>query len=302
MHTDHRGKPLLAITLMLCLGFAAATVSEVMARQGQKQQTQGPQIEAAPAGWVNVGYDFDNDGIFEAYEVISIYELQKSQAQRQQSRKSLGQRKNFFEQSSFLEPEKTTADRIKKGALKGRIKAMADVGIVNSNGRNLLAKVETEGGTIATVDLGPLKDLKQLDLQEGDVIKVYGVQGTIDQKAVLVANSLQVSGERMKIDRSKVRPLKKFQAKVLKTREVSHRGKTNLLARVELEDGLKTIVNFGPAADLPVLAEGQQIQFLARITEVEGKKALIAERLRTKGANYLIDWQRVQKNQGESKA
>lgn len=302
MRTHHRGKPLLALTLMLCLAVAAATVSQVMAQQEQKKQTADPQIEAAPAGWVNVGYDFDNDGIFEAYEAISVYDLQKSQAQRQQTRKPLGQRKGFFEQSSFLESEKNSDENLKKGALKGRIKAMAEVGIVNSNSRNLLAKIDTEGGTIATVDLGPVKDLKQLDLQEGDVIKVYGVQGNIDQKAVLVANSLQASGKRIKIDRSKVRPLKKFQAKILQTRELSHKGQTNLLARVELEDGLKTIVNFGPAADLPVLVEGQQLQFLARITEVEGKKALIAERLRTKGKNYLIDWRRSQKNKGENEA
>ncbi len=301
MHTHHRGKPLFTLILILALTCAAATVSQVMAEQGEKQQRNtGPQAEAAPVGWVNVGYDYDNDGIFDAYEIISVYDLQKSQAHRQQSRKSLGQRKGFFEQSSFLEPDKSTSERVKKGALKGRIMALADIGIVNSNNRHLLAKIDTEDGSIATVDLGPFKDLKQLDLQKGDVVKVYGIHGNIDQKAILVANSLQMSGQRIKIDRSTIRPLKKFQARILKTKELSQKGETNLLARVELEDGLKTIVNFGPAADLPQLSEGQKIQFLARITEVGGKKALIADSLRTQGKSYMIDWKKDQQKRGKS--
>ena len=87
--------------------------------------------------------------------------------------------------------------------------------------------------------------------------------------------------------------LKKFQATVLDTRTVSKGQRSNLMARLELQNGTRTIANFGPAEQLPQISQGQQVQLLARVTEINGKKALIADRLRMKDKTYRIDWDKV---------
>ena len=258
-----------------------------------RNQNQEKSGQFAPLGWVTVGYDYNNDGIYDAFEMISMYDFQKRKGQRQDSA-SAGS--SNMQQDGRSRGGKATADARKKDMVKGKIMKLKTLNIVNSNRQHVIAKVNTDRGSIANVDLGPKEDLDKLDLQQGSQIKIFGVEGTIDRNGFLMADRLQVNGQRMTIDRKEYRPVKKYAATILKTRSLAKKEIDNTLARVQLEDGIKTTVNLGPADSLPQLSEGQQIQFLGRVTDINGKKALIADSLRMNGQTYPIDWGKARTN------
>lgn len=260
--------------------------------QQRQRQNVSKEVQLDPMGWVTVGYDYNNDGIYDAFEIISVYDLQKRKRQLPDIASAQPYRPQQRDQQ---DTGRSAAANRQKHMVEGNIIKLQTVGIANSDRQHVIAKVNTERDTIANVDLGPKENLGQLDVQQGSHIKVFGVEGTIDKNDFLMADRLQVDGQRISIDRKEYRPLKKYDATVLSTRTLENKELKNTLARVKLEDGLKTIVNLGPANDLPNLSEGQQVQFLARITEVKGQKALIADSLLINGKIYQIDWDKVQK-------
>ncbi len=256
-------------------------------RQGASEQRQQQTVNLwrlDPKGIVNLGYDYNNDGAFDAFETITVYDLQKMQAQRS------GQRAAEQQASG---QETAQARKMQQDQVKGRLISTNEVEIANSGKTHLVAKVETEKG-VANIDLGPQDDLSSLNLQKGQQIQVSGIQGEINDNFMLLANRLQVGDKRVKIDRSETNPLHRLNAKVLNTRTLSRGEHNMLMARVELQNGTKTLVNLGPQQQLPKISQGQQLQILARLTEIDGKKALIADRLRTKGQTFRIDWDQIQ--------
>ncbi len=262
-------------------------------RQGQQRQQQASsgRWQLDPQGWVNLGYDYNNDGIFDAFERITFYDLQKMKASQQQTGSQMQQSNRF---SAWQQGDQVARQNQRQDVVEGNIVEARTVKIANSGQQHVIAKVKNQYGT-AKIDLGPQQNLSSISMQQGDHIKVSGVEGSINDNFILLADRLQVNGQRVEINRQDAKPLKKFEATVLNTRTVSKGQQNNLMARLELQNGTRTIANFGPKAQLPQISQGQQIQLLARVTEIDGKKALIADRLRTQGETYRIDWNQVRK-------
>lgn len=254
-------------------------------RQGssQSEKQEGVNLwKLDPQGTVRMGYDYNSDGIFDAFESITVYDLQKLQTQRQSQRASDRQG-----------GDKYTGQGSQK-EVKGKVIDVNTAQIANTGKTHTVAKINTDKG-IAKIDLGPQENIASLNLQKGAHIKVFGIDGKINDNFILLADRLQVDGKRVNIDRSDSRPLHRLNAKVLNTRTLSREENKILMARVELQNGTKTVVNLGPQQQLPEISQGQQLQILARLTEVDGKKALIADRLRTNGQTYRVDWDEVRK-------
>lgn len=252
-------------------------------RQGFAQQ-QGVNLwKLDPQGTATMAFDFNNDGIFDAHESITVYDLQKMQAQRHGQQISV-------QQGADQRMGQTVQDR--QGELQGRVVDIRTVQIANTGETHLVAKIETDRG-VAKVDLGPQEDLSELNLQKGKYLKVFGFDGKINDNFILLADRLQVDGKRVNIDREDTRPLYRLNATVLNTRSLTKEDNKMVMARVQLQNGTRTLVNLGPQQQLPQISHGQQMQILARLTEIDGKKALIADRLRTNGQTYQVDWEDV---------
>ena len=260
-------------------------------QQGQQRQQQAGQVQVEPMGWVNIGYDYNNDGIFDSFELVTLYDLQKMKASQQQTGSRMQQGERFF---SGQQGEQMARQNQRRDLLEGNIIETRTAQIANTGKKHVIAKVRNQNGT-ATIDLGPQQNLTNISMQHGDHIKVSGVEGTINDNFILLADRLQVNGQRVAINRQDTKPLKKFKATVLDTRTVSKGQTSNLMARLELQNGTRTIANFGPVQQLPQISQGQQVQLLARVTEINGKQALIADRLRTKDKTYQIDWDQIRK-------
>ena len=260
-------------------------------QQGQQRQQQAGQIQIQPMGWVNIGYDYNNDGVFDFFELVTVYDLQKMKSSRQQTGSRMQQGERF---SAGQQGEQVARQNQRQDLLEGNIIETRTAQIANTGEKHVIAKVKNQNGT-ATIDLGPQQNLTNVSMQQGDHIKVSGVEGTINDNFILLADRLQVNGQRVTINRQDSKPVKKFQAKVLDTRTVSKGQRSNLMARLELQNGTRTIANFGPIKQLPQISQGQQVQLLARVTEINGKQALIADRLRTNDKTYQIDWDQVRK-------
>jgi hypothetical protein len=89
--------------------------------------------------------------------------------------------------------------------LNGRLDGFRHVNLrtqQNERNQHSLVRVRLENGRSAIVDLGPKKDLDDLNLQTGKPISIQGRRGTIDGRSVVHANRIRFDGETHQIQRS----------------------------------------------------------------------------------------------------
>ena len=91
-------------------------------------------------------------------------------------------------------------------ALMGKLLGTKEVAIQGYEAKHVLAKIETPSGHIVIADLGLREDLKDARLIEGEQLEIYGVVGRLNERPLLVAESI---GEVINIKRtSNVVPIK----------------------------------------------------------------------------------------------
>jgi hypothetical protein len=83
----------------------------------------------------------------------------------------------------------------------GEILRMKKVDLRGRDASHTVALLRTERGKMGVVDLGPVKQLQSLKLQQGDRIEVRGKPVRVNKRGVLMANSIRKSGQRVGVDR-----------------------------------------------------------------------------------------------------
>jgi hypothetical protein len=289
--------------------------------QQQTQQDRQARVQLTPEDWVWVGYDFDRDGQFDAYEYVASYDLniaREGSAQRMQQQGMQGARQDSRQMPAYYEetPSKQQMRQMTRqmtpkdlDKVQGQIKGMKTISVARLNEQHVLAKLQTQDGRIARVDLGPKQQVKNIDLQRGDQITIFGNRGTINDQTVLVAHSIQHNGRFVDISRANDLDLKRFSATVLDTKTVSFQNRNipqQLFARVRLDNNQTTVVNLGPQKDFSNidLERGDKISMLARPANIDGKLALVAEQVRANG--QVVDISRstaqTQQSQGQQQS
>jgi len=194
--------------------------------------------------------------------------------------------------SGFLRYQRWQPRRV-----EGMIREMKSFVIAGIDEPHRLARMEAGGLEPIIVDLGPEREIQELELQEGDPIVVHGVEGSIDEKPVLVALELATQSRQKEIRRRQDLNLKVIDAKILGIRKAKFERydvPDQMLARVELAEGKGTaVVNLGPVDSYPsdLELQGKTVSLLVRPARIEGKDALVAEEIRLPNEKLIrVDW------------
>jgi len=304
-------------------------------QQGRSSAQGDYRVE--PLGWVGVAYDLNNDGVYETFERVYYYDLEQARRQSrerqmregrgqmrrdegmQQHQPGRGQRQQMDRMQQY-QPGRgqrqqqmgrmqqdyrqrprvpSRIDRSKFEKVDGTITEMKDVKLAGFDEKHVIARIKNRENMVAKVDLGPKGRISDLDIQKGQSVSVWGKRGTINEKYMLMAYWINVDGNRVSIKRPKDMNLKRYTGKILKLKKTAFGEKTgnHVMARVELDQGMKTIVNLGPENQLGNLnvQSGKEFSMLARPVIVNGKKALVAEQVMMGDKTATIDWEKAKK-------
>lgn len=283
----------LFILIAAALVMVSASFNPAVA-QRQPVKSVNPEI-MAPAQpdsgeWIRVGYDDDGDGRIDRFEYLHRVDLESARLSSMQRQEMAG----MSTRDSGRMREAGTAEL---NTVTGRVEDLKRVALAGMEDEHQLAKIRTADGRIARVDLGPAVNLRELDIRPGDTITVHGARGTINDKAMLMANRIEAGGDTLSVGWPYDRQLSRYSGEILGVRTAPFRNTTvpeQVFARVLLDRGGVTTVNLGPRHMLsnmsPEELRGKQISFLAHPAKIGNRVALVAEELRIDGRTFQVDW------------
>lgn len=85
--------------------------------------------------------------------------------------------------------------------LSGRLAGFQKVDMKDEHGAHLFVKLELRDGTKRVVDMGPSVRMDELDLEQGEQVMVSGCKKKIGDRTVLVAEELDLAGDRFRLER-----------------------------------------------------------------------------------------------------
>jgi len=276
------------------LVLASAAFSPAFAQQIEsslKPEAIGPG-RPGTGDWARVGVDYDDDGHIDRIEYLHPRDLERariSSRERQRTAGVSGKAPSAMREISKAGGESNT--------VSGKIEDMRRIMLAGMEDEHQLAKIRTPDGRIARVDLGPVVNLRDLEIRHGDTITVHGKTGTINDKNMLMANRIEIGGHMLSVGWPNDRHLSRYSGEVLSARIAPFRN-TNvpeqMFARVLLDQGGVTTVNLGPSHLLPDMSpqelRGKQISFLAHPAKIGNRVALVSEELRIEGRTVRVDW------------
>lgn len=86
--------------------------------------------------------------------------------------------------------------------LQGELQSFGEVQLRGQQDPHTIVELRLQDGQRALVNLGPRVDPQDLDLQRGDRVTVEGRRGKINQQPVLMATSIEVNGQRTRIQQA----------------------------------------------------------------------------------------------------
>jgi hypothetical protein len=275
----------------------------------QQSMNQNPQYIIQPEGWVRVAYDFDQDGTIDAVEYIYSFDLEQARAASRQraAMSGMGQMygqsmsqnlpgPNRFDQNQFNQNQfgQNQFNRFPNAAgfsqaqqLSGTIADLQTKQLVGMNEAHQIAKLQTRNGQTKKVDLGPISQVSQLNLEEGDDINVTATQGTINQRPVYMARQISNGSQTVQINMPRAQRMMAVQGQIQNVRTTNFRGYNQdiTVANVQLQNGQTVPVILGPSSQLQRmdLSQGEQVSALVSPTRLNGQFALLAKQVNADG-------------------
>jgi len=279
-------------------------------RDRQSGQQSG-QLRLDPRAWVTVGVDYDNDGRFDRFERLYVFDLerarsetarrqnrtaqrdsgQRNSGQRQMGQRQMGQRQMGERQMGERQMAERGSERPlpRTMSVQGTIRQLTSVKMKGQDEQSQLAKIETSEGKRLTACLGPKSNFSELDIRQGDQVQLQGVKARLNGRPILMATKIRHQGQIVSVDLPKRTGLKQAKAEVVNLRKVRFKNYEQpfVIGEVKIQSGQedrerKTLVNFGPANRLQdlQLGEGDRVRILAREGSINGEQAMIAEEVR----------------------
>lgn len=217
-------------------------------------------------------YDWDQDGTFEdANFVVFNWDTGQQQGQSQQARQGSDSKQQVSGSRKHRIEGKVTSKRTAK--VQGQQHVLVTVQKQNDDKKFL-------------VDLGPKKNLQNLDLAEQDKISARGPVVKAAGRQIMLAERVQTNGQTQKIDRSR----EKLTGTIASLKTAESRGKQRQLAILETEDGSKSIVDLGLKDRLNVdLQEDDQITVHGAPVKIQDKRVVLAFKVKHDGETVTID-------------
>lgn len=274
-------------------------------QQSMNDEQVRARYKLQPDSSITMAADYDNDGRFDTFETIYYYDYVRAQ-QANQKRQGASNKQNQgrYNTSGW----KSNDSQQQMTSLSGKIENLRKVRLSDSNQEYLVARVDTEQGDSVTALLGGRSDLARLNLSKGDRVSVKGHRGHVNDKSMLIADSVSSGNRSVSVDMPQTRNLKRAKGDIVSTRNVRFRGfdEQFVVAEVELVSGKTETVNLGPQSKVKSLdlQKGDQVKLLVRPGRVNGERAMIAEQIQANGELVSLprpqDTQRFQRAERDS--
>lgn len=274
---------------------------------GQEQGYQQPyHQQQTQQGDVVVGYDLDRDGLTDAWYKVSREDFQRMLNENRQSLTS-GQtqpERLFGQQGQRFTQQDPWQQQPRMGQQhRGEVTSVRTFHIPEDGKEHLLARVDLESGRRIVVDLGPEENLRNVRIDEGEMITFTGTPSRINNRPVIAANELRAGGRTVQIHTAMDRGaagvwgmqdmqgmqqgqnLRQVRGEIQSTRTTRIDGapEPHTLARLELDDGRTVVIDLGPEQDLQQLnlEEGDEIEALVQPAMINNRTVFKAHELST---------------------
>ncbi len=185
----------------------------------------------------------------------------------------------------------------------GEIERVKKVKVKDGTGDHLIVQMLTDRGRRIFVDLGPAKNLKDIQVISGDEIAVRGPFVRISDRPVLLAQKIHADGQTIRVKRQGPAAASRGKGQQRETASVSGEvkavselkvhgsDKKHLVARLHTQDDRKIIADLGAVKDLRDLQikSGQQLTVQGKKSRVNGLPFIIADQISTDGRTVQID-------------
>ncbi len=196
--------------------------------------------------------------------------------------------------------------------VSGEIERAKKVELRGKNQEHVAVMLTTEHGGHIVADLGPGRNLRDLELTTGDWISARGPIMRINDQLVMIAKEVEADGQVVQIRRpfpgghqssqqaqtqsgqtsqQASRQTLSGQVQTVKELKVKGTGKTHQLVRVKTQEGQQIVADLGTKRELRELnlTNGQQVTIQGRQLRVNGKPFLLADQISTDGKTVQID-------------
>jgi|GEM_PF-1431090 len=230
-------------------------------------------------------YDRNADGTYENYQFYSFTDAQATANQPKSNQPKTSQPQALVKQDDARASRERsvtgTIDKVKTVKVRGGTEHL--VAAVTPRDQ------QDQSAKPTMIDLGAADKFPKAAPKAGDTITAKGPRAQFGEHLVLLATSVEMEGNTVKVDRSP----RVINAKVLDTHETTIRGRAHRMAMVETSQKGKThkvAVDLGPANTLGTdIREGSQLAFTGFPVKVKDRPLFIAQSIQKDGRTIPIN-------------
>lgn len=254
--------------------------------QAERSRTQRQQaaVRAVPRGWLRIAVDEDGDGRFDRVRYLFAYDFDRA------SRSSDVRRHDAIQRDMV---RRTRGPQM----VSGELTDLMTLKLSGFRQDHLVGRVKTKDGRTAKVDLGPKNKYEAFDLREGDRVRVIGVRGRINDRAMLLARHVETDRGTVRIDRPAQLSMKRFDGTLVNMRTARFRGvqEPQVVAKFETDQGRTFTTILGSKSQLSKLdlSQGDDVAILATPSRLQGRPILVARQIRTGETTLAVSPPRI---------
>lgn len=210
--------------------------------------------------------DWDDDGQFDDYNYYSFNEVGSSEKNSRQS-------------------QQQASRNAKRHNITGDVISTKKVSVQDT--KNLLVRLRNRSGDKECfVDLGPVSELDDFDISEGDQITVRGPLAKVGGKKLLIAQRLKANSNSTKIDRDR----RQFKGQIADTRTIAVRDRQHQMVMLRTGSNKQRLVDLGPSDELDLdLSEGDRVTVSGPVAKVNDRQLVFAQTLSHDGEQVEIE-------------
>lgn len=271
-------------------------------RQGDRQQrNRDRERQLVLDSWIRVAYDYDGDDQWDAIEYVFGYDLAEAQraSRERDSQQGRSQRDGRSQQAAGDRRggDRQRGQRQAKGSqrqrdLRGTIERLSTRSYAGVDEPHVFARVQTDDGRTARVDLGPRSQVRRADLQRGDHVTLTGCRGSINGEGTFITQHIRGQGGTTTSIRRDSPKLQRIEGRLTGTRTVRFQelDQPHVIALVQ-PDRRETpvLVDLGPRSQVEQLElqEGDDVTVMAAPGTIQRQRAMFAESVRNRDGKTI---------------
>jgi hypothetical protein len=268
--------------------------------------TQGFPAQSAPGQgtWVLVAYDYNGDGQVDAYQYIYSTDLNRAieasqqrpdGAERTMVRQYYGPSSQGSPAAQYRPARPYAAPGEQMRQTTGTVRDIRQVRLAQHDQVHFFAKVQAPQGDLTMVDLGPVNQLRQLNIKTATTVQVNGDMAMVNGRPVLMASQVSVGGRTVNVDMPPGSRTRRLQGQItnVAVKRLEGSGQpAHVVAMLRLTPGQTVPVDLGRQDDLRDvrLRTGDTIVVLARPVPIGNKMIFVARQFSVGGKVIDEPW------------